>query len=54
MIRSTFGIPTIIALVSVIGLIAALTGDGWRDMVSWIGLALPVAAVSWAIGVQRR
>ena len=49
MIRSTFAIPTLIALATVFGLVAALTGGGWRDAAAWIVLAIPVAAVGWAM-----
>jgi hypothetical protein len=37
-----FAIPVLIALVTLIGLVAALLGDGWRDMLSWVGLGIPV------------
>jgi hypothetical protein len=47
-IRSTFAIPVLIALASVIGLVTALTGDGWRDAAGWAGLGIPVLAVVWA------
>ena len=53
MTRSTFAIPALLALATLVGLFAALTGDGWRDAVGWFGLALPVAAVCRAI-VGRR
>ncbi len=49
MIRSTFAVPTVIAVVSTIGLVSALTGDGFRDALSWVGLVVPVAAVGWAM-----
>jgi len=49
MIRSTFLVPTGVALVSTVGLVSALTGDGVRDVISWAGLAVPVAAVAWAM-----
>ena len=49
MIRSTFAVPTLIALATVFGLVAALTGGGWRDAAAWIALAIPVAAVGWAM-----
>ena len=49
MLRSTWALPLLIALASLIGLIAALTGDGWRDVMSWLALGLPVAATYWAI-----
>jgi hypothetical protein len=54
MTRSTFLLPILIALASTIGLVVALTGDGWRDGLSWIGLVIPPAAVLWARTVQRR
>ncbi|MCA6103488.1 hypothetical protein AB7M49_005904 [Bradyrhizobium elkanii] len=37
-----FGAPLVIAIVSTVGLISALVGDGWWDAVSWAGLGLPV------------
>ncbi|WP_121119217.1 hypothetical protein [Croceibacterium ferulae] len=47
-----FGIPLLLAICSLVGLVSALTGDGWRDIVAWIALAVPVLAVGRAI--QRR
>ncbi|WP_414901754.1 hypothetical protein ACMT1E_01365 [Sphingomonas flavalba] len=46
--RAIFAAPVVIAAVSLFGLVAALTGDGLRDMASWIGLAVPVAVIAWA------
>ncbi|MHC6156103.1 hypothetical protein ACVSQB_30550 [Bradyrhizobium elkanii] len=37
-----FAAPLVIAIVSTVGLISALVGDGWWDTVSWAGLGLPV------------
>jgi len=37
--------PLLIALASVVGLAAALLGDGVWDVVSWLGLGLPVVIV---------
>jgi hypothetical protein len=54
MTRSTFFLPILIALASMIGLVSALTGDGWRDGLAWIGLAIPITAILWARTVQRR
>lgn len=50
MIRSTFATPLVIAVISLTGLVVALTGDGWRDTLSWLALAAPVAAIVWAAG----
>ena len=49
MIRATWPVPIAIALLTAIGLVAALTGDGWRDASSWIALAAPLAALGWAV-----
>jgi hypothetical protein len=48
MIRSTFAIPALLALLSLAGLVLALTGEGWRDLVSWVALCVPVLAVALA------
>jgi hypothetical protein len=53
MIRSTFAIPALIAILSLVGLVAALTGDGMRDAASWLALAVPIAAVAWAMRFKR-
>lgn len=37
-----FAAPLVIAIVSTVGLISALVGDGWWDAVSWAALGLPV------------
>ncbi|TZG24997.1 hypothetical protein [Sphingomonas montanisoli] len=47
-----FAVPMLLALLSTIGLIVGLLGDGWEDVLAWIGLAAPVAAAFWAW--QRR
>lgn len=39
--------PIAVALVSTAGLIAALVGDGPLDVVSWLGLGVPVAVSVW-------
>ncbi len=54
MTRSTFLLPALIALASLIGLVTALTGDGWRDAVAWVALAIPLATVGWARFARRR
>ncbi len=44
-----FAVPLALGLLSLVGLVAALTGDGWRDALSWVALAAPVLAVLWAM-----
>lgn len=48
-----FAIPLVIGITSSVALVAALTGDGWRDALSWAGLALPLLTVAWAIKARR-
>lgn len=40
-----WGKPLLIALLSITGLIAALVGDGYWDVYSWIALGIPVIVV---------
>lgn len=49
-----FAIPAVIAALSLVGLVSALTGDGLRDIISWIGLAAPVAAFIVSLCFRRR
>ena len=41
-IGQIFGIPLLIALLSAIGLVSALIGDGIWDSISWITLLIPI------------
>ncbi|MEO5955751.1 MAG: hypothetical protein ABIR36_08710 [Nitrospiraceae bacterium] len=45
--RQIWGLPIALGLVSAVGLLAALLGDGIWDVVSWSSLAAPVIAVVW-------
>lgn len=49
----TFAAPLAIGVASLVGLVAALLGDGVNNLISWIGLAVPVLAIAWA-WVRRR
>ena len=42
-----WGMPIAIGVMSAVGLISALLGDGIWDTVSWIALAIPVAVILW-------
>jgi len=50
----TFLAPLAIGAASTVGLIAALTGDGLADWISWLTLAAPLAAVVWARARRAR
>jgi type IV secretory pathway TrbD component len=53
-VRHLWGAPIAIALVSLIGLITALLGDGLNDWISWIGLSVPLVVLLWARLRRRR
>lgn len=47
-LRRVFGAPVLLALLSLIGLILGLTGDGWRDaLASLLLFPLAVFAAHW-------
>ena len=52
-LRAIFAMPLAIAVLSSVGLVSALTGDGWRDAISWIGLGAPVLITGWAMRARR-
>lgn len=51
--RAIFAAPLAIGVLSLVGLVGALTGDGLRDALSWATLGVPVAAVGWAMRTRR-
>ena len=48
-----FAIPTAIAVISIVGLVGALLGDGWLDAISWVGLLVPLLVIAWALRYRR-
>lgn len=52
--RHIFGVPTLLAILSLVGLVAALVGDEWLDFLSWGALGVPVAVMFWAYGRRDR
>jgi type IV secretory pathway TrbD component len=52
--KHIFAIPLLIAVVSFIGLIAALLGNGIYDWASWLGLGIPVVVMIVAINRSRK
>lgn len=48
-----YGIPAILAVVSGIGLAAALVWDGFMDYFSALAIAVPLFAAAWRIGSSR-
>lgn len=43
--RQIWGMPVVLAVVSAVGLISALLGDGIWDVLSWVALAAPIAVL---------
>jgi hypothetical protein len=52
--RQIFAAPIVVGALSVIGLVAALVGDGWWDGLSWFALALPVLLYLFFIVRRKR
>lgn len=48
-----WGMPVLLALLTVVGLLSALLGDGHWNMLSAIALGAPVAAGAW-FGLRRK
>ena len=43
-----FRVPMILGVATAIGLVSALLGDGIWDVLSWLTILAPIAAVAWA------
>lgn len=56
--RQTLGqifiIPLVLGILSTVGLISALVGDGIWDGVSWITLGIPILLCAWFLLRPRR
>ena len=52
-LRQVFAAPLLLAILTGIGLLSALTGDGWRDALSWLTLAVPLLVIIGAMGFRQ-
>lgn len=52
--QSTFLLPSLLAVLSAVGLITALLGESWWDSLAWVGLGLPALLGCWALLPLRR
>lgn len=52
-LRQIFAMPVLLAILTAIGVLSALTGDGWRDALSWLTMAAPLLAIIWAMGFRK-
>jgi hypothetical protein len=48
-----FAVPFVVAVLSTIGLVSALVGNGIWDGVSWIALVVPIALCGWFVLPRR-
>ncbi|MBB6112555.1 hypothetical protein [Mucilaginibacter lappiensis] len=48
--RKVWGIPLILALITIFGLLAALLGTGVWYILSWITLIIPIVTIVWKCG----
>jgi hypothetical protein len=49
-----FAAPIVVGALSIVGLLAALIGDGWWDVVSWLSLTLPILLYLFFVVRRRR
>lgn len=54
MTRSTFAIPALVGVLSLGGLLLALTGDGIADLAASVALSVPVLATVLAVRSRQR
>ncbi|MGF1612202.1 MAG: hypothetical protein ACFCUQ_22605 [Kiloniellales bacterium] len=48
-LRRIFAWPLLLALLSAVGLLSALLGDGVWDLLSWVALGLPLVVMLWHV-----
>jgi hypothetical protein len=53
-LRHVFGMPILLAAISLVGLLVALLGDGLWDALSWLSLAIPLAVIAHKLRQGRR
>ena len=47
-------IPVALGILTSIGLLSALTGDGVYDAISWLTLGIPVVISFWYLGKMKK
>lgn len=52
--QSTFALPLLLGLLSAIGLLSALFGDGGWDATAWLGLGVPAVLGCWPLLRHRQ
>jgi hypothetical protein len=49
-----FAAPMVVGALSIVGLVAALIGDGWWDVLSWLTLTVPVLLYFFFLARRKR
>jgi hypothetical protein len=46
--------PLLVMVLTIFGLLSALVGDGWWDVLSWLALGLPLGVLAlWGLPIRR-
>ena len=53
-VRQIYSRPAVLAIVSFVGLVSALVGDGLWGGLSWVGLSIPLAVIAYFLRRARR
>jgi hypothetical protein len=53
-LRQIFYWPAVLAVITAVGLLSALLGDGVWDALSWVALACPIVATIYFVHKSRR
>ena len=48
--RAVFGVPLLVGLATLVGLLAALLHEGAGGVAAWLSLSLPLALIAWHVG----
>lgn len=53
-LKAIFAVPLIVGLLSLVGLVAALLGDGAWDAAGWITIGVSIVVLVWALIARRQ
>lgn len=52
-LKAIFAVPLVVGLLSLIGLVAALLGDGVWDAAGWLTIGMSIIVLVWALIARR-
>jgi hypothetical protein len=53
-LKRVWGVPILLAMLGLAGLVLALVGDGVLDTLSYLSLAVPLVVILWAVARRTR